>query len=62
LSAYERNSASLVRYYQSGDYHRIAAGQSPESVGQKIFEILGLVSTPHFQTAPSRMVGAVAVS
>jgi adenylate kinase len=62
LSAYERNSASLVRYYQSGDYHRIGAGQSPESVGQRIFEILGLVTAPQFRTASARMVGAVAIS
>jgi adenylate kinase len=62
LSAYERNSASLVRYYQSGDYHRIGAGQSPDSVSQSIFEILGLLTASQFRTTPARMVGAVAVS
>jgi adenylate kinase len=59
LTAYERNSASLVRYYQSGNYQRIAAGQSPESVSQRIFEILGLVTAPQFRTAPARMLVAV---
>ncbi len=62
LSAYKRNSATLVRYYQHGDYHRVAAGHSPESVTEKVFRVLGLVSIRRFRTAPAGIVGAVVAS
>jgi adenylate kinase len=45
LRIYESNSAELVRYYQSSDYHYISAERSPEAVTAQIFAALELART-----------------
>ena len=39
---YERNVRELVRYYEGGDYHRVAAGLPMDYVTSQLFEALGL--------------------
>ncbi|MDQ2844378.1 MAG: nucleoside monophosphate kinase [Acidobacteriota bacterium] len=42
LWSYEQNAAELVRCYERGDYHRVAAARAPEQVTCQLLEVLGL--------------------
>jgi adenylate kinase len=61
LKIHESNSAELVRYYESSDYHYISAERSPEAVTEQIFEALGLArltsppAVPQIRYAASRI-------